>query len=60
MEIKLLIDFCKAVRGSTIKRLKMVPEDYKNRKVGPGALNFTDKLIMKFIIAVRYRLISGY
>jgi uncharacterized damage-inducible protein DinB len=42
MEIELLIDFCKAVRESTIKRLKIVPEGYENWKVSDGALSFAE------------------
>ena len=42
MGTELLIHFCKAVRGSTIKRLEMVPEGYENWKVSPGALSFAE------------------
>lgn len=42
MEKGLLIDFCKAVRDSTIKRLEIVPEGYENWKVSPGALSFAE------------------
>jgi len=42
MEIHLLVDFCKAVRDSTIKRLEIVPEGYENWKVSPGALSFAE------------------
>ena len=48
METELLIDFCKAVRDSTIKRLKIVPEGYENWKVSHGALSFAE--IAKHII----------
>ena len=42
MEVDLLIEFCKSVRNSTIKRLKVVPEGYENWKVSPGALSFAE------------------
>jgi uncharacterized damage-inducible protein DinB len=42
METELLIDLCKAVRDSTIKRLKIVPEGYENWKISPGALSFAE------------------
>ena len=42
MEIELLIEFCKAVRGSTIKRLEIVPEGFENWKVSSGALSFAE------------------
>ncbi|MCX6170712.1 MAG: DinB family protein [Ignavibacteriales bacterium] len=48
MEIELLIEFCRAVRESTIKRLAIVPEGYENWKVSPGALSFSE--IAKHII----------
>jgi len=48
MDIKLLIEFFKAVRGSTIKRLEIVPEGYENWKVSLGALSFAE--IAKHII----------
>ena len=48
MEIELLTDFCRAVRGSTIKRLEVVPEGYENWKISPGALSFAE--IAKHII----------
>ena len=48
MEIELLTDFCKAVRGSTIKRLELVPEGYENWKISSGALSFAE--IAKHII----------
>jgi uncharacterized damage-inducible protein DinB len=48
MEIGLLTEFCKIVRGSTIKRLEIVPEGYENWKVSSGALSFAE--IAKHII----------
>ena len=42
MEIELLIEFCESVRGSTIKRLEIVPEGYENWKISPGALSFAE------------------
>jgi uncharacterized damage-inducible protein DinB len=48
METELLTEFCKSVRGSTIKRLELVPESYENWKVSPGALSFAE--IAKHII----------
>lgn len=48
MEIQLLTEFCKSVRGSTIKRLEMVPKGYENWKVSPGSLSFAE--IAKHII----------
>ncbi|MEW6194269.1 MAG: DinB family protein [Bacteroidota bacterium] len=48
MEIPLLTEFCKSVRGSTIKRLEMVPKGYENWKVSTGALSFAE--IAKHII----------
>ena len=52
MEIKLLLEFCKAVRKSTLKRLKMVPEGYENWKISPGALSFAE--VAKHIIDLDY------
>jgi hypothetical protein len=48
MEIELLTDFCRRVRGSTIKRLEFVPEGYENWKISPGSLSFAE--IAKHII----------
>jgi uncharacterized damage-inducible protein DinB len=42
MEIELLIEFSKAVRESTIKRLELVPEGFENWKVSSGALSFAE------------------
>ena len=42
MEIELLTEFCRSVRGSTIKRLEIVPEGYENWKISPGALSFAE------------------
>lgn len=52
MEIKLLTEFCKAVRESTLKRLKVVPEGYENWKISPGALSFAE--VAKHIIDLDY------
>jgi uncharacterized damage-inducible protein DinB len=48
MEFELLIEFCRAVRESTIKRLEIVPEGYENWKISSGSLSFTE--IAKHII----------
>jgi len=48
MEIELLIEYSRAVRESTIKRLAIVPEGYENWKLSPGALSFAE--IAKHII----------
>lgn len=42
MEIELLIEFCKVVRGSTIKRLELIPSGYENWKISPGSLSFAE------------------
>lgn len=42
MEIELLIDFCRAVRESTLKRLNLVPEGYEDWKISHGALSFAE------------------
>jgi uncharacterized damage-inducible protein DinB len=52
MEINLLIEFCKAIRESTLKRLKVVPKGYENWKISPGALSFAE--IAKHIIDLDY------
>ena len=52
MEIELLTEFCRCVRGSTIKRLVLVPEGYENWKVSPGALSFAETA--KHIIDLDY------
>ncbi len=52
MEIELLIEFSKAVRESTIKRLELVPESYENWKVSSGALSFAETA--KHIIDLDY------
>ncbi len=56
MEIELLTEFCKSVRGSTIKRLELVPEGYENWKVSSGALSFAE--IAKHIIDLDYWLLE--
>lgn len=52
MVIKLLTDFCRAVRESTLKRLRLVPEAYENWKVSPSALSFAE--VTKHIIDLDY------
>jgi len=42
MNNELLIDFCRAVRGSTIKRLKAVPEGFENWSISINALSFAE------------------
>jgi uncharacterized damage-inducible protein DinB len=42
MDAELLVEFCKVVRESTIKRLKIVPEGYENWKISPGALSIAE------------------
>lgn len=42
MNNKLLKDFCKAVRNSTIKRLKTVPEGYENWRISKNSLSFAE------------------
>ena len=42
MEIDLLTEFCGSVRGSTIKRLELVPEGYENWKISAEALSFAE------------------
>jgi uncharacterized damage-inducible protein DinB len=48
MNNELLIEFCKAVRESTLKRLKIVPEGYQNWRISKGALTFAE--IVKHLI----------
>ena len=38
----LLIDFCKSVRESTLKRIKTVPEGYENWRISENALSFAE------------------
>ena len=42
MNIELLIDFCRVVRDSTLKRLKIVPEGYENWRISKNALSFAE------------------
>lgn len=42
MNSELLIAFCKAVRESTLKRLKAVPEGYENWCISKNALSFAE------------------
>ena len=42
MNNKLLIDFCKTVRDSTLKRLNVVPEGYENWRISKNSLNFAE------------------
>jgi len=48
MNNKLLIDFCIAVRGSTLKRLKIVPEGYEDWRISKNSLSFAE--IVKHLI----------
>lgn len=52
METELLTEFCRIVRGSTIKRLELVPEGFENWKISPGSLSFAE--IAKHIIDLDY------
>ena len=42
MNNELLIDFCRAVRNSTLKRLKVVPEGYENWRISKNSLSFAE------------------
>jgi len=42
MNNELLIDFCKVVRDSTLKRLKVMPKGYENWSVSKNALSFAE------------------
>ena len=42
MNNELLIDFCKVVRDSTLKRLRVVPEGYENWSSSKNALSFAE------------------
>ena len=42
MNNKLLIDFCGAVRDSTIKRLRTVPDGYENWCISKNSLSFAE------------------
>ncbi len=42
MNNELLIEFCKAVRDSTIKRLKIVPKGYENWRISKNSLSFAE------------------
>jgi uncharacterized damage-inducible protein DinB len=48
MNNELIIEFCKAVRDSTIKRLKIVPEGYENWRISENSLSFAE--IVKHLI----------
>jgi len=39
---ELLIDFCKAVRDSTLKRLKSIPEGFENWRISKNSLSFAE------------------
>ena len=56
MEIELLTEFCRRVRGSTIKRLELVPEGYENWKISSDSLSFAE--IAKHIIDLDYWLLE--
>jgi uncharacterized damage-inducible protein DinB len=42
MNNKLLTDFCKAVRDSTLKRLKIVPEGFENWRISKNSLSLAE------------------
>jgi len=42
MNNELLIDFCKAVRDSTLKRLKSIPEGFENWRISKNSLSFAE------------------
>ncbi len=42
MNNKLLKEFCKAVRDSTLKRLKIVPEGYENWRISKNSLSIAE------------------
>ena len=42
MNIELLLDFCMAVRESTLKRLKVVPESFENWRASKNSLSFAE------------------
>jgi uncharacterized damage-inducible protein DinB len=42
MNNETLLDFCKVVRGSTLKRLNAVPEGYENWRVSKNSLSFAE------------------
>ena len=48
MKNELIIEFCKAVRDSTIKRLKVVPVGYENWSISENSLSFAE--IVKHLI----------
>ncbi len=42
MNNELLVDFCRAVRGSTIKNIKAVPEGFEYLSISKNALSFAE------------------
>lgn len=48
MDDNSLIDFCKAVRDSTLKRLKAVPEGFENWRASKNSLSFAE--IVKHLV----------
>ena len=50
MSNEILTDFCKAVRNSTLKRLRVVPEGYENWRISKNALSFAE--IAKHLIEI--------
>ena len=50
MHTEILIDFCKAVRESTLKRIKSVPKGFENWRISENALSFAD--IVKHLIEI--------
>ena len=50
MNKEILIDFCKAVRESTLKRIKSVPQGFENWQISKNALSFAE--IVKHLIEI--------
>jgi uncharacterized damage-inducible protein DinB len=50
MNNEILIDFCKAVRESTLKRIKSVPQGFENWRISKNALSFAE--IVKHLIEI--------
>ena len=50
MHTKMLIDFCRAVRKSTLKRIKSVPQGFENWRISKNALSFAE--IVKHLIEI--------
>jgi hypothetical protein len=56
MNNKLLKDFCKTVRDTTLKRLKTVPEGYENWRISKNALSFAKLVKILGPVSVLVRL----